>query len=63
MGPELSTTETIVLSALAILMVLWMQRGIKTAMAKSRQATVDWQSVVVPLGLVVMFVLFLIAMV
>ncbi len=63
MGPELSTTETIVLSALAILMVLWMQPGIKTAMAKSRQATVDWQSVVVPLGLVVMFVLFLIAMV
>lgn len=63
MESELSAMETIVLSALAILMVFWMQPGIKAAMARSRQATADWQSVVVPLGLVVMFVLFLIAMV
>jgi hypothetical protein len=53
----------IVLSALAVLMVFWLQPGIKAAMARSKQASADWQSVVVPLGLVVMFVLFLIAMV
>ena len=58
MQPELSTAEMIVLSALAVLMVFWLQPGIKAAMARS-----NWQSVVVPLGLVVMFVLFLIAMV
>ncbi len=63
MQPELSTAEMILLSALAVLMVFWLQPGIKAAMARSKQAPADWQSVVVPLGLVVMFVLFLIAMV
>jgi hypothetical protein len=63
MQSELSTAEMIVLSALAVLMVFWLQPGIKAAMARSKQASADWQSVVVPLGLVVMFVLFLIAMV
>lgn len=63
MQPELSTAEMIVLSALAVLMVFWLRPGIKAAMARSKQASADWQSVVVPLGLVVMFVLFLIAMV
>lgn len=63
MQSELSTAEMIVLSALAVLMVFWLQPGIKAAMARSKQVSADWQSVVVPLGLVVMFVLFLIAMV
>jgi hypothetical protein len=63
MQPELSTAEMIVLSALAVLMVFWLRPGIKAAMARSKQVSADWQSVVVPLGLVVMFVLFLIAMV
>jgi hypothetical protein len=63
MQSELSTAEMIVLSALAVLMVFWLQPGIKAAMARSKQASADWQSVLVPLGLVVMFVLFLIAMV
>ncbi|PPD33141.1 MAG: hypothetical protein CTY19_08700 [Methylomonas sp.] len=63
MEPELSTAETIVLSALAVLLAFWMQPGIKAAMARSKQVNADWQSVLMPLGLVVMFVLFLIAMV
>lgn len=59
----MSTMEIIVLGALAILVLLWMQPGIKSAMARSRQAEADWKAVLLPLGLVVMFVIFLISMV
>lgn len=59
----MSTMENLVLGALAILLLLWMQPGIKAAMARSSRTTPDWQSVLLPLGLVVMFVLFLISMV
>lgn len=55
--------EYLVLGALAILFLFWMQPGIKAAMARSKQTPADWQSVILPIGLVVMFVLFLIAMV
>jgi len=55
--------ESLILGALAILLLFWMQPGIKSALAKSKQTPSDWQSVILPLGLVVMFVLFLIAMV
>lgn len=59
----MSTMEHLVLGALAILLLLWMQPGIKAAIARSSRITSDWQSVILPIGLVVMFVLFLISMV
>lgn len=59
----MSTMESILLSALAILLLFWMQPGIKSAMARSRQSEADWRSVILPLGLTVMFVIFLISMV
>ncbi len=59
----MSTMENLILGALAILLLFWMRPGIKAAMAKSQQTPADWQSLLLPLGLVVMFVLFLIAMV
>jgi TRAP-type C4-dicarboxylate transport system permease small subunit len=58
-----STLESLILGALAILLIFWMQPGLKAALAKSKQAPSDWSSVILPIGLVVMFVLFLIAMV
>jgi hypothetical protein len=58
-----STLESLLLGALAILLLFWMQPGLKAAINKSKQSPSDWQSVLLPLGLVVMFVLFLIAMV
>jgi hypothetical protein len=57
------TFESLLLGALAILLLFWMQPGLKAAMAKSKQTPSDWQSVLLPIGLVVLFVLFLIAMV
>lgn len=58
-----STWENLILGALALLLLFWMTPGIKAALARSKQTPSDWQSVMLPLGLVVLFVLFLIAMV
>jgi hypothetical protein len=59
----MSEMETVILGALTILLLFWLQPGIKAAVARSKQTPSDWRSVVLPLGLVVMFVIFLIAMV
>jgi uncharacterized membrane protein YidH (DUF202 family) len=59
----MSTMENILLGILVVLLLFWMRPGIKATMARSKQTPADWQSVMLPIGLVVMFVLFLIAMV
>lgn len=59
----MSGMETVVLGALTILVLFWLRPGIKAAMARGKQAPSDWKSVVLPLGMVVVFVIFLIAMV
>lgn len=59
----LSNWESLILGALAILLLFWMRPGIKAALAHSKQTPSDWQSLLLPLGFVVMFVFFLIAMV
>ncbi len=59
----MSSMEMVILGAMTILLLFWLQPGIKAAMARSKQAQADWQSVLLPIGLVVMFVIFLIAMV
>lgn len=59
----LSNWESLTLGALALLLLFWMRPGIKAAQERSRKTPSDWQSLLLPLGLVVMFVLFLIAMV
>jgi hypothetical protein len=58
-----SNWENLILGAMAILLLFWFQPGIKAALARSKHAQSDWASLMVPLGLVVVFVLFLIAMV
>lgn len=59
----MSGMEMVVLSAITILLLFWLQPGMKAAIQRSRQGQADWRSVLLPLGLVVMFVIFLIAMV
>lgn len=59
----MSTMENILLGILVVMLLFWLRPGIKTTMARSKQAPADWQSLILPIGLVVMFVLFLIAMV
>ena len=59
----MSGIEMVVLGALVALLLFWMRPGVKAALARSKQTQADWQSVIVPIGFVVLFVLFLIMMV
>lgn len=48
---------------MVLLVMFWMGPGIKAAFTQSKAAPADWSGVLVPLGLVVVLVVFLIAMV
>ncbi len=60
---EFSLWENILLGLMVLGIIFWMRPGIKVSMQQSREAKSDWMSVLVPIGLVVMFVVFLISMV
>lgn len=58
-----SLWENLLLGLMVLGMIFWMGPGIKATMEKSRTAKSDWMSLVVPIGFVIMLVIFLIAMV
>lgn len=60
---EMSLWENLLLGVMVIGIIFWMSPGIKASMQQTREAKTDWMGVLVPVGLVVMFVVFLIAMV
>ena len=60
---HLSTWENVLLGVLALLAIFWMKPGITAALARSKTAKSDWPGLLIPLALVVLFVLFLVAMV
>lgn len=60
---ELSLWENLLLGVMVVGIILWMRPGIKTSMQQTRDAKSDWMGALVPIGFVVMFVVFLIAMV
>jgi hypothetical protein len=55
--------ENLILGALVLMVVLWMQAGAKSTFQRSKKTPADWGSVLLPLGFVVLFVVFLIMMV
>ncbi|HUL11383.1 MAG TPA: hypothetical protein VLU73_04330 [Methylococcaceae bacterium] len=55
-----SMWETILIGALALLVIFWFRPGIRAAFAQSRQAEAHWADVLIPLALVALFVFFLI---
>lgn len=55
--------EAILLGVLAVLVIFWFRPGIRTALEESKKAEKDWASALIPIGLVVLFVIFLIALV
>ncbi len=57
-----STFEAVVAGILVALVILWFRPGLKAAMERSRKAEKDWPAVLLPLGLVVLFVILLIAL-
>ncbi|WP_394753476.1 hypothetical protein [Crenothrix sp.] len=59
----LSTWENLLLGAIVVLMIFWAGPGIKQSIARSKQAKSDWPAFLLPLAVVVLFVIFLIAMV
>lgn len=59
----LSLWENLFLGAIALVVIFWMKPGIKAALEKSKTAQSDWPGALMPLALVIVFVLFLIAMV
>ncbi len=55
-----SIWETIAIGAIALLAIFWFSPGIKAALERGKQAQSDWTAVLIPLGLVALFVFFLI---
>lgn len=60
----MSVWEALLLGALVLLVLFWFGPGVRNALRDSRRGTAeDWKGVLLPLGLVVLFVVLLIAFV
>jgi hypothetical protein len=60
---QMPVWEQLLIATVTVLVVLWVRPGLKAALKQSRQAQhKDWQSLLLPLGLVILFVLLLIAL-
>ena len=57
---EPATWEKILVAVLALALVFFMRPGLKAAMERSKTAEKDWAGVLIPIGFVVLFVIFLI---
>lgn len=57
---EMALWEQIALGAIAILAIFWFKPGIKTALKQSEEAEKDWPGVLLPIGAVVLFIVFLV---
>lgn len=55
--------ENLTLGALILIAILWMQAGARSAFQRSKNTPAAWGSVLLPLIIVVLFVVFLIMMV
>jgi hypothetical protein len=57
------TWELIAIGAVVLLVLFWFRPGLKQAFKQSAEATnKDWGSLLLPLGLVILFVIVLIAL-
>lgn len=59
----LQTWEQIALGAIVVAVLFFMVPRIKGAMARSEGQPKDWKGVLIPIGLVVLFVVFLVSLV
>jgi TRAP-type C4-dicarboxylate transport system permease small subunit len=60
---EMSIWENLLLGVMVLGIIFWMKPGIKSSFQTSKNAQSDWMGLLLPIGLVVMFVVFLIVMV
>ncbi len=60
----MATWEKILTGILVLIVLLWFRPGIKAIFEQSQQAQEkDWRGVLIPIGLVVLFVIFLLYMI
>lgn len=57
---EPSNWESILSVILSIALVIWMYPRLKYMNERSKQATPNWQAALIPIGVVLLFVIFLI---
>lgn len=60
---EFSIWENLLLGVMVLGIIFWMKPGIKASMQISKDAESDWMGVLLPVGGVVVFIIFLVAMV
>lgn len=60
---SLSVWENVLLATLVLLVIFWFRPGIKASLERSRHAEKDWPAFLIPLGFVVLFVVFLLLIV
>lgn len=61
---QFDTWELLLLGAGILLLLFWFRPGLKAAFRQSQEAeNPDWKGVLVPIGLVVLFVILLVLMV
>lgn len=60
---EFSLWENILLGMMVLGVIFWMRPGIKSSIQLSKNAESDWMGVFLPIAFVIIFVVFLIAMV
>lgn len=58
-----STWEALLVGLLCLMLIFWRGRGIKAILEQSRNAKSDWIGLLMPIGFVVLFVIFLAIMV
>lgn len=58
-----STWEALLAGLIGLAFIFWVGPGIKATLEQSSKAKSDWMGFLVPIGFVIMFVIFLVAMV
>ena len=60
---EMSIWENLLLGVMVLGIIFWMRPGIKSSFKMSKNAESDWKGLLLPIAFVLIFVVFLIAMV
>lgn len=60
---EFSLWENLILGIMVLGVIFWIRPGIKTSMQQSKDAKSDWAGLLLPLGAVIIFIVFLVSMV
>ncbi|MCK5872465.1 MAG: hypothetical protein KAG26_06545 [Methylococcales bacterium] len=60
---DYSIWEMVLAGLMGIGIIFWMKPGIKETLKKGQQAESDWMGLLVPIGFVIIFIIFLVSMV